>query len=319
VDSCELVIKFSQRNVYNSIGQFFKEGGIMSIDFSIIIPCYNEGGIIGYVIEELQSYLGEHLHRYEILIIDDGSTDSTPEELAGLKGVRVIRHRANRGYGAAVKTGVRQAAGSFLATYDGDGQHYPEDLVKLLKKIKEEDWALVVGARTKTFHSNLWRMPGKWVLGWLANYLTKTKIPDLNSGLRAFKRDIISRYLHLCSDRFSFSTTSTLVFLNRGYPMTFVPIEVKKRTGKSSVNLMTGYDTVFLIIRTITLFNPLRIYMPTSITMIVVGTIYGLYLFFTVGLGLSVGALLIIFAGILLFFFGLLADQISELRKEKYE
>ena len=296
------------------------EGKTMPIDYSVIIPCYNEGGVIGNVIEELQTYLDEHLKdRYEILIIDDGSTDETPEKLAHLKDVRVIRHRVNRGYGAAIKTGVRQAKGSLLATYDGDGQHYPEDLVKLLRKIKDEDLALVVGARTKTFHSNLWRMPGKWILGWLANYLTKTKIPDLNSGLRAFKRDIISRYLHLCSDRFSFSTTSTLVFLNRGYPISFMPIKTKNRQGKSTVTLMTGYDTMILIIRTITLFDPLRIYMPVSITLVMIGVIYGLYILFSVKLGLSTGALLIILSGILLFFFGLLADQISELRKEKYE
>ena len=296
------------------------EGKTMPIDYSVIVPCYNEGGVIGNVIEELQTYLEEHLKdRYEILIIDDGSTDDTPEKLARLKDVRVIRHRVNRGYGAAIKTGVHQSKGSLLATYDGDGQHSPEDLVKLLRKIKDEDLALVVGARTKTFHSNLWRMPGKWVLGWLANYLTKTKIPDLNSGLRAFKRDIISRYLHLCSDRFSFSTTSTLVFLNRGYPISFMPIKTKNRQGKSTVTLMTGYDTMILIIRTITLFDPLRIYMPVSITLVMIGVIYGLYILFSVKLGLSTGALLIILSGILLFFFGLLADQISELRKEKYE
>jgi glycosyltransferase involved in cell wall biosynthesis len=292
----------------------------MTIDYSIIIPCYNEGGVICDVIEELQSYLAERVQdRYEILIIDDGSTDDTQEKLASLRDVRVIRHRTNRGYGAAIKTGVRQAAGSAVATYDGDGQHYPEDLVRLLQKIQEEDWALVVGARTKTIHSNLWRMPGKWVLGWLANHLTKTKIPDLNSGLRAFKRDIISRYLHLCSDRFSFSTTSTLVILNRGYPMTFVPIEVRNRQGSSTVSLATGFETLLLILRTICLFDPLRIFIPASMVLVVAGILLGAYPYFILKRGLTTGAVLFILAGILVFFFGLLADQIASLRKEKYE
>jgi len=292
----------------------------MSIEYSIIIPCYNEGNTIVDVITELREYLNEYLKgQYEILVVDDGSTDDTRERLAQLSGIRVIRHHLNRGYGASIKTGLRQAAGSFVATFDGDGQHYPEDLVKLLQKIKSEELALVVGARSKLFHSNLWRMPGKWLLTWLANYLSKTKIPDLNSGLRVFNKEIISRYLHLCPDRFSFSTTSTLVFLNRGYPLAFVPIGIKKRHGKSTVSLMTGYETLLLILRLICLFEPLRIFIPASMILVFIGTMLGIYPFFILKRGLTTGSVLVILAGILVFFFGLLADQISSLRKEKYE
>ena len=132
---------------------------------------------------------------------DHGQFRSWPSPLAL---IRVIYHPINRGYGASIKTGISQARGAFVATYDGDGQHNPADLVRLCQKIHEDNWALVVGARTKLLHSSLWRMPGKWLLGWLANFLSRTKIPDLNSGLRVFRKEIISRYLHLCADRFFF-------------------------------------------------------------------------------------------------------------------
>ncbi|MBW2135449.1 MAG: glycosyltransferase family 2 protein [Deltaproteobacteria bacterium] len=257
--------------------------------------------------------------QYEIIVVDDGSTDGTSQELDQIPDIRVLRHRQNRGYGAAIKTGIRQAQGVYIATFDADGQHYPHDLLKLGQAIQEEDLALVIGVRSRLFHSNLWRMPGKWILGWLSNYLTKTKIPDLNSGLRIFKKDIISRYLHLCSDRFSFSTTSTLIFLNRGYALSYIPIEVKKRLGKSTVSFMSGYETFLLILRIVALFEPLRIFIPASIIVFMAGVLHAIYPFFVLKRGLSTGSLLVMLTGILIFFFGLLADQISALRKEKYE
>ena len=189
----------------------------------------------------------------------------------------------------------------------------------LCQKIHSEDWALVVGARAKLLHSTLWRMPGKWVLGWLANFLSRTKIPDLNSGLRVFRKEIISRYLHLCADRFSFSTTSTLILLNRGYSLAYVPIEVKSRQGKSTVSLMTGYETILLILRVVCLFDPLRVFIPASVFLVLSGILLGIYPYFILKRGLTTGSVLVILAGILIFFFGLLADQISALRKEKYE
>ena len=203
----------------------------MSIEYSIIIPCFNEEQSIQEVLSNLKAFLAEQFKAsHEIIVVDDCSTDNTKEILKKIEGIRVIRHPINRGYGASIKTGIHHARGVFVATYDGDGQHNPADLLRLCQKIHSEDWALVVGARTKLLHSSLWRMPGKWVLGWLANFLSRTKIPDLNSGLRVFRKEIISRYLHLCADRFSFSTTSTLILLNRGYSLAYLPIEVNHRS-----------------------------------------------------------------------------------------
>jgi glycosyltransferase involved in cell wall biosynthesis len=292
----------------------------MSIEYSIIIPCFNEGQVIHEVVTNLKAFLDQQAEAvYEIIVVDDCSTDDTPEILKRLEGIRVIRHPINRGYGASIKTGIRQAQGVFVATYDGDGQHNPTDLLTLCRKIHSEDWALVIGARTKLLHSKLWRMPGKWVLGWLANFLSRTKIPDLNSGLRVFRKEIISRYLHLCSDRFSFSTTSTLILLNRGYSLAYVPITVNSRQGKSTVSLMTGYETLLLILRVVCLFDPLRVFIPASVFLVLSGILLGIYPYFIIKRGLTTGSVLVILAGVLIFFFGLLADQISALRKEKYE
>jgi glycosyltransferase involved in cell wall biosynthesis len=292
----------------------------MAIEYSIIIPCFNEGQVIQEVVTNLKAFLDQHSEAsHEIIVVDDCSTDDTPEILKQLEGIRVLRHPINRGYGASIKTGIRQARGVFVATYDGDGQHNPADLVHLCRKIHSEDWALVVGARAKLLHSTLWRMPGKWVLGWLANFLSRTKIPDLNSGLRVFRKDIISRYLHLCADRFSFSTTSTLILLNRGYSLAYVPIEVNSRQGKSTVSLMTGYETILLILRVVCLFDPLRVFIPASVFLVLSGILLGIYPYFILQRGLTTGSVLVMLAGILIFFFGLLADQISALRKEKYE
>lgn len=292
----------------------------MTKDFSVIIPCFNEEQAIARVVTELQTFLDqEATGKYEIIVVDDGSTDNTPAVLAQLTDVCVHRHPVNRGYGASIKTGIRQAQGRFVATYDGDGQHNPADLWRLCQKIHQEDWALVVGARTKLLHSSLWRLPGKWALGWLANFLSRTKIPDLNSGLRVFRREVISRYLHLCADRFSFSTTSTLIVMNRGYAVAYEPIQVKTRQGKSTVSLMTGYETFLLILRVVLMFDPLRVFVPASICLVICGILLGIYPYFILKRGLTTGSLLVILAGILVFFFGLLADQISALRKEKYE
>ncbi len=292
----------------------------MAKEISVIIPCFNEGQAIAQVVADLQAFLEQEAGgRYEIIVVDDGSTDNTPAVLKDLPGILVLRHPVNRGYGAAIKTGIRQAQGRFVATYDGDGQHNPADLWRLCQKIQQEDWALVVGARTKLLHSSLWRMPGKWALGWLANFLSRTKIPDLNSGLRVFRRDIISRYLHLCADRFSFSTTSTLIIMNRGYAVAYEPIQVNSRQGKSTVSLMTGYETFLLILRVVLMFDPLRVFVPASLLLVLSGVLLGIYPYFILKKGLTTGSLLVILAGILVFFFGLLADQISALRKEKYE
>ncbi len=286
---------------------------------SVVIPAYNEGSAIGPVLDSLVELA--QTHRWEVIVVDDGSVDNTAEQISQRADncyLKLVHHPYNRGYGAALKTGIRASTAPLMATMDSDGQHNPHDLFNLLPLA--DNHGLVVGQRPGLIHSQLWRMPGKWLLSWLAVYLSRRPIPDLNSGMRLFHTEVIKKYLHLCPDGFSFSTTSTLIFFNRGYAVTYTPITIHQRHQevKSTVKVSTGFDTLVLIIRLAALFQPLRIFIPASIFFIVVGILWSLPYIFLLR-GVSVGALLLIVTGLLLFFFGLLTDQVAQLRLEKYE
>jgi glycosyltransferase involved in cell wall biosynthesis len=280
---------------------------------TIVIPAFNEAQAIGSVIDRLQTSCADFVQ--EIIVVDDGSRDRTAH-VAEKAGAYVIRHKQNKGYGASLKTGIRHAQTEFILTMDADGQHRVEDVSGLWELAETSD--MVVGQRTSLIHSPLWRMPGKWLLWSMANYLTGRRIPDLNSGLRLIRRDVALRYLHLCPSGFSFSTTITMALLSRSYSVTYVPIQVEKRVGKSTVSITTGLDTIILILRVASLFNPLRIFVPSSLLIGLTGLVWGIP-FALAGRGVSVGAMLAIVTAILLFGLGLLCDQISQLRLERFE
>jgi glycosyltransferase involved in cell wall biosynthesis len=250
-----------------------------------------------------------------IIVVDDGSSDDTAS-IAESTGVRVIQHKRNKGYGASLKTGIRAARTEFVLTMDSDGQHQAEDIGRLWEKAGHSD--MVVGQRTSLIHSPLWRMPGKWLLSFMANYLTRQHIPDLNSGFRLMRREVVMKYMHLCPPGFSFSKTITMAFFNRGYNVAYVPIDVKKRVGASTVSLATGLETIILILRIATLFDPLRIFIPISIFTASVGILWGIPYTLS-GRGISVGSMLAIVTALLMFSLGLICDQISQLRLERYE
>lgn len=280
---------------------------------TIVIPAFNEAQAIGSVLDRLQTSCADFVQ--EIIVVDDGSRDQTAH-IAEKAGAYAIRHKQNKGYGASLKTGIRHAQTEFILTMDADGQHRVEDVSGLWELAETSD--MVVGQRTSLIHSPLWRMPGKWLLWSMANYLTGRKIPDLNSGLRLIRRDVALRYLHLCPSGFSFSTTITMALLSRGYSVAYVPIQVEKRVGKSTVSITTGLDTIILILRVASLFNPLRIFVPSSLLIGLTGLVWGIP-FALAGRGVSVGAMLAIVTAILLFGLGLLCDQISQLRLERFE
>jgi glycosyltransferase involved in cell wall biosynthesis len=254
----------------------------------------------------------------EVIVIDDGSTDQTAA-VAAEAGVRVVRHPNNRGYGAALKTGVREAAGDYVLMMDADGQHRTEDVVALCDAVGgPEPVECVIGQRQHRVHSPLWRMPGKWLITLLAQVLIRRRIPDINSGLRITRRDVVQRYLHICPSGFSFSTTLTMALLSRGYGVSFVPIRVEKRVGRSSVSARAGFDTILLVVRLATLFNPLHIFIPASVICILAGMAWGIP-HLIARQGLTVAAMLALLTGILLFALGLICDQVSQLRLERFE
>ncbi|HEY59645.1 MAG TPA: glycosyltransferase family 2 protein [Anaerolineae bacterium] len=278
--------------------------------YSIIIPAFNETHIIGQVIEDVKRVFSKE--NYEIFVIDDGSEDDTAKA-ATQHGVKVIKHLRNKGYGASLKSGVQAAHGEYVLFMDADGQHRGQDAHKLLEYARSYD--MVIAQRIQLMHSPLWRMPGKWLLKLMANYLTRQHIPDLNSGLRIIKRDIVMRFMHLCPQGFSFSTTITLILFNRGYDIKYVPFEIKKRVGKSTVSLATGFDTLLLIIRIATLIEPLRIFVPFSLITGLIGLAWGIP-YALAGHGVSTGSMLAIVTAVLLFSIGLISDQISQMRLE---
>ena len=281
---------------------------------SIIIPAFNVEGSIGAPLDGLRDWRA----RAEIIVVDDGSSDRTGE-IAQRAGVRVIRHMHNKGYGAALKTGIRAASGDIIVMMDADSEHNAAQISRLLDNFDDND--MVVGARGKGSHAPVIRRPGKWLLSKVANYLAQTSIPDLNSGFRAFRKDVTKLFLHILPNGFSFTTTLTLALFKEGYNIAYVPITTSPRVGTSTVNpVRDGVNTLMLIIRIIALFDPLRVFVPTSAVLFLIGILYWvLDIVLRQRLNIPSGAIVLMLASVIIFMFGILADQVSAIRREKYE
>ncbi len=286
-------------------------------DVSIIIPAYNEELAITEVIDELY----DQFPGVEIIVVDDCSTDNTVKKIDKTK-CTTISHRSNQGYGAAIKTGVNKTKREVIAFFDGDGQFNPVDLENMIKIFRERtDIHAVLGKRIASSHKILSRSVGKFFLVKLANYLTRSKIPDLNCGMRVLKRKLFLRYQHIFPNGYSLSTTSTFVFLVRGYGVHFFPIQTKKRKGKSSVKFFRdGFNTFVLIIRLIAQFDPLRVFLPISLFLFLFSFSYSLWEVITKqGLGIPLFGAVAGIGGLIVFFMGILCDQVSAIRLERYE
>ncbi len=283
-------------------------------DTSIVIPAFNEGENIHHLLDKLVA-LNFH-KKYEVIIVDDGSSDNTASVVEQYP-VRLVKHQVNRGYGASLKTGIRKSIGTKVITMDSDGQHDPS-YVPEIEKMLDDGYDIVIGERTADSFQVKSRQGGKKLIRIVGEYLVEQKLPDYNSGLRGFKKEIIKTMLHMMPSGFSFSTTSTLSFLKEGYALGTFPIVVKKREGRASnvSFIKDGSKTMLLILRIIMLFNPLKIFFPLSVFTTALGIAWGIFGF--IGYGrFSNSAMLITLAGILLFFIGLLADQIAVLNRKE--
>lgn len=284
-----------------------QQAEIPASDVTIVVPAFNEERGIGPVIEALARLDS----RPRILVIDDGSSDATGA-VARAAGARVIRHARNRGYGAAVKTGVRNARTRYVLLCDADGQHRAEDVAKLIAARHPE--AMIVGERAQGAYQVASRKPGKWLLTKVAESIAGERIPDLNSGLRIFDRALVSRFLYLLPDGFSASTTVTLLFYRRGFDIRYVPIQTVMRVGTSTVKpLRDGLATLYLILKLVIVFHPLRFFVPPGVALVAIGFTQGTYRALVSGRGFTVAGLLVAVTGLLTLFFGILADQISTL------
>jgi glycosyltransferase involved in cell wall biosynthesis len=276
---------------------------------SIVIPAFNEGPVIGAVVKALAA-AGPWR---EIIVVDDGSADETSTE-ASAAGATVVRHPYNKGNGAAVKSGIRKAIGEYVLIIDGDGQHSPDDARRLVSRLGVFD--LVVGARSASTQATHTRRFGNSALNGLASYLTGRDIPDLTSGFRAARRECLREFLHLLPNGFSTPTTTTLAFIKAGYNVAFEPTEARPRIGNSKIRLARDGAKFFVIIlKIVTLFSPLRVFLPIALVTFCLGVLYGIWNV-VVHARIPNGAVVLILFAVVVFLVGLVSEQISALRFE---
>ena len=278
---------------------------------SIIIPAFNEESIIGDIVSEIKAQYPD----YDIIVINDGSQDATANE-AQKAGATVFSHPYNIGNGAAIKTGIRVAAGDILVFLDGDGQHNSGDIARLLDCFPEFDMA--VGARSIGDQASLGRALGNQAYNWFASYVAKFSIKDLTSGFRAVKTNVARNFLYLLPNTYSYPTTLTLGVLRSGMSLKYVPIKSRKRkTGRSNIRLLQDGVRFFMIITKIcTLFSPMRVFLPVSLLMFSLGLLRYAYSYITEGRFTNMSVLLFV-TSVLIFMMSLISEQICQMRFER--
>ena len=273
---------------------------------SIDIPAFNEGAHVAEQVVDVRDVMDRTGWEYEIIVVDDGSADDTAKQAAAVGGVRVLRHRRNRGYGASLKTGIANAKHDWILITDADGTYPTESIPELLAAAPGN--AMVVGARTgDTVKIPVVRRPAKAFLRILASYLAGQRLPDINSGLRLMRKDVVRRYEHLLPSGFSFTTTITLACATNDHSVEYIPINYRARLGESKIKPKHAYEFTILILRTIVFFNPLKVFIPFGACVFVVGLAKLAY--DVVLENLSESAVLALLGALIIWAVGLLADQ----------
>jgi len=281
---------------------------------TVIIPAYNEERAIGEVLGHLHRVMGDCGLVHELIVVDDGSQDKTSEIARSCAGVTVLQHRQNRGYGAALKTGMRHASHDLICITDADGTYPNEHIPELCRRLCEEGYDMVVGARVgANVAIPAIRRPAKWALGLLANYVAGESIPDLNSGLRAFRRKVALRFTGILPDAFSFTTTITLAMLTNRYLVDYIPIDYYARVGKSKIRpLQDTMNFVRLVWRIALYFAPLKFFLPASAVLLVMALSWGLFTLLVLGQLADVSTLVMIMTAFQIAAIGMLAELINK-------
>lgn len=286
-------------------------------EVSIILPVYNEADVIKSVIRKACQTMDTLNRSYEVVVVDDASTDATAAR-AREAGAKVINHPYNTGNGAAIKTGIRNATGEILVMLDGDGQHAPEDIPRLLENIGRYD--MVVGARSKGSETSIYRNMANSAFNWLATYVCGFRIEDLTSGFRAMKASVAREFIPLLPNTFSYPTTITLAAIRSGYSLTYVPIKTGRRVGKSKIKpLQDGVRFLLIIFKITTLYSPMKIFLPVSLLTFLTGLGYGLFKIFFLDTRYGPTSAMLMIVAVLMFLIGLVSEQIAQVRFDRIE
>jgi glycosyltransferase involved in cell wall biosynthesis len=279
--------------------------------FTVVVPAYDEEAGIGPTLDRLREALADLPVATEILVVDDGSRDGTASKLASIAGIRTVTHARNRGYGAALKTGLRHARHDLVVISDADGSYPCERIPDLVRRAASAD--MVVGARSSaSAGSSTLRGIPKWFLRRFAEWLVQCEIPDLNSGLRVFRKSVVDGFVRLLPDTFSFTTTVTLAMISNGYTVVFEPIDYRPRVGRSKIKpIRDTLRFVQLILRTGMYFAPLRVFLPVA-AVFAAGFAVSLYLDLFVRRDLTEATLVLLVTATQLAMFALLADMIDK-------
>ncbi|MBI3502486.1 MAG: glycosyltransferase family 2 protein [Bacteroidetes bacterium] len=282
-------------------------------ELTIIIPAYNEENSLKQFLPEVISFCEEK--KFKLIVVNDGSSDGTQKVLKIFSSpvLFIIHNKLNKGYGGAIKTGVAAAETTYCITIDADGQHELKDVEKLFNEIKNSDADMVVGRRSTG--GNAYRNAGRSLIRSVAKLLMPVHIHDLNSGMKIYNTALAKKYLHLCPNTMAYSDVIALVFISQRHLVKEIPVTIHPRTsGTSTINTLTAFETLKQILNIVLLFNPMRVFFPLSVFFILVSIAWGLPIVLK-GNGVSVGAMLGIITGIVFFLLGLLAEQLSLIRK----
>ncbi len=285
-------------------------------DLTVVVPAYNES-------ENLQLMMSETIHHctrkgYRLIVVDDGSRDDTHAVLNEFRDneiLEIIRHKKNRGYGGAIKSGIGAVNTKYLVTIDADGQHCLEDIDKLCTRILETDADMIIGSRRGQTSANRMRSVGKCIIRCVAKLLMPLEIYDINSGMKMYNASMAKEYIHMCPNGMSYSDVIALLFVHENHLVFEEPITIKQRVkGKSTINIHTAVETVREIVNIVMMFNPSKIFFPISTVLFILGVGWGLPIVLQ-GKGVSIASSLLIIVSLLIFLLGLLAEQLAAIRK----
>jgi glycosyltransferase involved in cell wall biosynthesis len=286
---------------------------------SVIIPALNEGLVIGNVVKQIHAVVNQLDEHHEIIVVDDGSTDDTAQQ-AQEAGAVVIQHPYNIGNGASVKSGIRRARGQILVTIDGDGQHDPNDIPRLVERIGPYD--MVVGSRSRESDTAAHRDVANMVFNSLASYVSERKIEDLTSGFRAVKAHIARQFVYLLPNKFSYPSTITLSVVRAGYSLGYESIKFAGRDKKTKSKikpLQDGLRFLMIILKIAVFYAPLKIFVPLSLFIFLLGVSYGLMRIFVLHAPYGQTSALLMSTAALTFMVGLVSEQIAQLRFDRSE